>query len=364
MSYIINIELRNKTFYLIKKYTSYSVLKKAFLLDEQFVDAFESQLRNPTNKVLNNISNYEQLRHENEYINYLDCVSSVENSLEQLFKDELKSEIYSSIFQDGLTSMVFGRYGSEQGLENDIFYQELGMKSANGNLYETNQQTKYIKGILEADIFWLISCITLFKGEYSIPNEYKIYNKWSYESLFGAKHWPLFRNFPAYIESAPDFNLNAQNEITSGEEIITTGIYEPWFSKPVYQSLSNDPDYNPYVGCPNYFLDGAIATQYKLEGTEDWYEVKWRLIWPDQRYVDGLIPEEEQFYNFDLETTSQSEPPIQPTIKVRAGQPSPKTGYWTTPAKPDHRQYIKQGELLPTLEDADWGEVYWYWDGE
>ena len=51
-------------------------------------------------------------------------------------------------------------------------------------------------------------------------------------------------------------------------------------------------------------------------------------------------------------------------MKVKGGEACIKTGYWRTPAQPDLRQYFKQGEIVPALIELDWGEVYWYWDGE
>ncbi|HEM7308370.1 TPA: DUF1851 domain-containing protein [Acinetobacter baumannii] len=49
---------------------------------------------------------------------------------------------------------------------------------------------------------------------------------------------------------------------------------------------------------------------------------------------------------------------------VQAGEVCPKTGYWTTPVQPNTRHYCKKGEVLPEIKEQDWGEVYWYWDGE
>nr|WP_278492950.1 hypothetical protein [Acinetobacter gyllenbergii] len=49
---------------------------------------------------------------------------------------------------------------------------------------------------------------------------------------------------------------------------------------------------------------------------------------------------------------------------MKGGELCPRTGYWKTPAQPDSRQYFEQGEILPTLAELDWGEVYWYWDRE
>lgn len=51
-------------------------------------------------------------------------------------------------------------------------------------------------------------------------------------------------------------------------------------------------------------------------------------------------------------------------MKVKGGEACIKTGYWKTRAQPDSRQYFKQGEIVPALIELDWGEVYWYWDGE
>ncbi|MFY6081331.1 hypothetical protein ACOUS3_16755, partial [Acinetobacter baumannii] len=51
-------------------------------------------------------------------------------------------------------------------------------------------------------------------------------------------------------------------------------------------------------------------------------------------------------------------------IKVKGGEVCIKTGYWITPARPDTRLYFTQGTTLPILSETDWGEVYWYWDGE
>ncbi|WP_151750528.1 type VI immunity family protein [Acinetobacter sp. TUM15131] len=51
-------------------------------------------------------------------------------------------------------------------------------------------------------------------------------------------------------------------------------------------------------------------------------------------------------------------------FKIKGGELCPQTGYWQTPAQPDSRQYFKQGEIVPALIELDWGEVYWYWDGE
>ena len=92
--------------------------------------------------------------------------------------------------------------------------------------------------------------------------------------------------------------------------------------------------------------------------------VTWLLNIDDSTYRDH------QFYPKDLvdfaKTQSEKVKEVDSfeKIKVKGGEKNPKTGYWTTPARPDQRQHFNQGELLPMLSEADWGEVYWYFDGE
>ena len=52
------------------------------------------------------------------------------------------------------------------------------------------------------------------------------------------------------------------------------------------------------------------------------------------------------------------------SLSIKAGERCPKSGYWLSVAEENSRQYFKQGEVLPMLAQADWGEVYWQFDGE
>ncbi|QIZ58772.1 PoNe immunity protein domain-containing protein [Acinetobacter indicus] len=86
--------------------------------------------------------------------------------------------------------------------------------------------------------------------------------------------------------------------------------------------------------------------------------------------IDDTNYREHQFYPKDLVdfARSQAESVSAETtiekIKIKGGEQSTKTGFWTTPAQPNQRQHFSKGEILPTLSEQDWGEVYWYYDGE
>ncbi|WP_179999198.1 Imm72 family immunity protein [Acinetobacter sp. YH12239] len=364
--YTIDRKERDQTFYLIKKYSSYQYLYHIYKLKKEFVDAFEQQLRQPPPSVQDQTIGVHEY-HEKEFLYYLYVINNSEKGLDLLLKTESKKDAYDLIFEGSIYGNIFGRYGDEHGLVDDVFYQNLGLGRYYGDLDGNHDHTKYILKLLLASAMTFCVSNTLYAGEYVIHKEDRIYDKWSYESLFSKPNWPPCKQIVEPISPCPDYNENATDQIHTGEEIQISGIYEPWFEKPVYQKLTNDPEYNVYVGCPNYFLEGSEATQYKLEGTDDWYDVKWRLIWEDNRYIDGTIPEEEKNYIFDIENigkqSNQPETESTEKLSMAAGQVSPKAGYWYTTAKLNSRQYFKKGDIFPDFE-SDWGEVYWQFDGE
>ncbi|WP_032867303.1 Imm72 family immunity protein [Acinetobacter sp. 1000160] len=367
-------EARARAFYLIKKYTSYTFLDQARNLYQQFLDAFERQLRNPPKEVLQHpYAEYLQKRHESEYIHYLNKIVELENGLTLLRATQHKREAYNSFCNIDFTDWLFDRYADENIIYEDPFYILLGLGISRSTdildpvnykadpLGRKVEHTGSIRLILIALAYRNICMQSYLAGKVSEPFAYIDKNtirksqKWSYETIFFSKEWPPLRIYPEPIPICPPFNQNPIGQITTGEEVTVTGIYEPWL--PI----------NGKVGCPNYFLDGSRATDYQLEGTDEWVDVKWRLIWEDKRYLDGTIPEEEKTYIFDIEnigikdTYCYASSPEK--LSVRAGQICPKTGYWFTVAQENSRQYFKEGEILPEIK-SDWGEVYWQLDGE
>ncbi|ABO11006.2 PoNe immunity protein domain-containing protein [Acinetobacter baumannii] len=86
--------------------------------------------------------------------------------------------------------------------------------------------------------------------------------------------------------------------------------------------------------------------------------------------IDDTLYRDHEFYPKDLVDFARSQSNMvsdeeqSEHIKVKGGEVCIKTGYWITPARPDTRLYFTQGTTLPILSETDWGEVYWYWDGE
>lgn len=339
-----------------KMYSSYSFFKKIYEMHVDFVSTFEHFLRNPTDEIKAKYSeNYEK-----QYIMYLNVLSNQEKALDLFFKTPYKNEIYPLFFEDGIKSVIFGRYGDEKDLANDPLYIELGMRGRDGGLFEEPYHIGAIKKLLIASEMLEIAKITVSEdykyAQYFLPKRLdKLFQKWNFESMFDLTYWPLYKENIINQLNEPLEDKSFDSVVTETEqEVAITGIYEA--------KLDNEER-----GCPNYFYQGTLAPKYSKGDIHQSKFTEWYLIWEDKRYLDGTIPEEEKAYIFDIENIgikgTQNNAESIEKLSIPAGQVCPKTGYWFTVAQENSRQYFKQGEILPEIK-SDWGEVYWQFDGE
>lgn len=347
---------RSQAVKLNKMYSSYFFFKKIYEMHADFVSTFEHFLRNPTDEIKAKYSeNYEK-----QYIMYLNVLNNQEKVLDLFFKTPYKNEIYPLFFEDGIKSVIFGRYGDEKDLANDPLYIELGMRGRDGSLFEEPYHIGAIKKLLIASEMLDIAKITVsadYKyAQYFLPKRLdKLFQKWNFDSMFELTYWPLYKKniINQVSESLVDENFDSIVTETQ-QEITITGIYEA--------KLDNEER-----GCPNYFYQGTLAPKYSKGDIHQSKFTEWYLIWEDKRYLDGIIPEEEKFYIFDIENfgnvNAHADVNFTEKLSIRSGQICPKTGYWFTVAQENSRQYFKEGEILPEIK-TDWGEVYWQFDGE
>ncbi|ENU92284.1 hypothetical protein F971_02173 [Acinetobacter vivianii] len=121
-------EARAKAFYLIKKYTSYTFLDQARNLYQQFLDAFERQLRNPPKEVQQHqYAEHLHKRHESEYIHYLEKMSHFKNGLKIIEITSYKKDGYYMVLRPNYTDWMFDRYADENSVADDPFYILLGL---------------------------------------------------------------------------------------------------------------------------------------------------------------------------------------------------------------------------------------------
>ncbi|MDY7545130.1 Imm72 family immunity protein [Glaciimonas sp. CA11.2] len=358
-------QARNQAFYLLKKYTSFTFLDQVRLRYQGFLDVFVKQLKNPPLTVQNyRYAAHTQIRHEYEYKEFLRQMIPMEQGLALLRSSPHKQEAYKTMSHAGFMGLLFGRYADEHGLEDDPFYIALGMVCEHpGNSIHPSNHTAFIKDVMIASEMQSARGITM--SEFKDYDPFRLVDedslrqsqKWTYETLFFEPEWPIPRIFPDYLPSCPPYNHNHQDQIFSGGTIPTDGIWEPWFIMPIF--TNTDPaKMAAKVGCPNYFLAGAVATEYQLEGTDKWEEVWWRLLWEDKRYLDGTIPAEEADY---VKTRPPVAPPIFADQKAYPGDVCPITGNWHAPHMQGKTVRLEAGNVIPGSKiNAAGNAVTWY----
>jgi hypothetical protein len=110
----------------------------------------------------------------------------------------------------------------------------------------------------------------------------------------------------------------------------------------------------------NYLLEGAPAPKAVNQGGII-RPAAWRLLWEDKRYLDGVVPEEENLY-FRPTEAPKSAPRIQvdsdPVISRKSNERVPKAGIWVVAHLLDVRQRYELGDILLKHEGLD---VTWLW---
>lgn len=112
-------------------------------------------------------------------------------------------------------------------------------------------------------------------------------------------------------------------------------------------------------GCMNYLHQGSAAPTIAFEGDGRRREGRptvWRLIWRDDRYLDGTLPAEESQYRF-FEPKSEPTPPPAPsegpTVLMRiSGEVAPEGGVWACESNLHWRITVKKGDTFPIRADG------------
>jgi hypothetical protein len=182
---------------------------------------------------------------------------------------------------------------------------------------------------------------------------------------------------PAELPTPPEPPIT----VNTGEEISVTGI---WLPEPL-QPLTSREQRAFYIFtetyCMNFLVQGEFAPEMVCQEIEEgWYakgaanhgkkrprspfqNVRWTLIWKDDRYGANGIPADEVDYLRKADATPDAKT-SQIGDRCDANLPCPRAGYWSTPAKQNSRHYFNQGEIMPDFTSLTHGNVIWYWDDD
>jgi hypothetical protein len=163
--------------------------------------------------------------------------------------------------------------------------------------------------------------------------------------------------------------------IKTGDNIPFYGIWEPvklnlssgfagLFKKPV---LPADGKFE-IEGCMNYLHAGSPAPTIAFEGDSPRKQGRptiWRLLWRDERYSDGVVPDEEKDYVFHVEDyvaalqkEDRSPVPALELLMAASGEVALKSGRWTVKDDLTGHIQMQAGQVLPQHHGR---EVQWVW---
>jgi Immunity protein 71/Immunity protein 72 len=156
--------------------------------------------------------------------------------------------------------------------------------------------------------------------------------------------------------------------VQNGEDVPFSGIYEPIKSPSKTNTVSMFSNENVHsgpfevIGSMNYLHANSRATH--IGDGRDPISTTWRLIWKDDRYLDGSIPAEEADYVFNK--------PSKKTLNLNTGLPNSgdavifaqtgeravKAGVWAVQEDLHARQTFAAGDVLPPHNHRN---VTWVW---
>lgn len=333
---------RDRAFYLLKKYTSATLMRRAIDLYREFLRDFEWEIKRPEVKI----------DYSDDLIRFMRFLQPMEYA-EPLLANSARREEAFGLLRDALSfhSFIWGRRYEELGAADpsDLFY-KLGYRAA------SDESTGIFgKAECSANLFSLL-CGTLnkkgriyFEDPRDVGPSANSAMCWTYASIFfdsvTINGIPPIR-FPAQPGTCPPPNEDNTGEVWTGRQIPVTGIWEPW---------AIDPKIG--VRCPNYYLAGDTASQYQFEGTDTLEDVRWRLIWKDSRYASGQIPSEEDDY-FAPDPSANLHAPIM--RQALPGEVCPESGEWFAPHLNNQTFRMKAGEIMPGPQYTQMGSVIWY----
>ncbi|RBA64202.1 hypothetical protein BRO17_13710 [Xanthomonas oryzae pv. oryzae] len=191
--------------------------------------------------------------------------------------------------------------------------------------------------------------LNIIEGRYFEDPAPNIYGDWFRDNVSRM-------NFPAVIPDVPNPVKNTL--IATGSRIPFSGIWEPVDApKPKKFSLFSKPDvpngFIPYIAAMNYLHGGSNAPQASQETAHEVLniDVVWRLIWRDDRYEDGTIPDEEAEYVFMKPLASApSEDSVRPnrrSVSAMSGQRASHSGRWLVMDDLNATAELNEGDELP-----------------
>jgi hypothetical protein len=400
-----NLE-RRRIFHLLKKSSSYTAWKRIFGFWQKWVDVTERSVKEASERGLlpktvyplgytsqpdKEMNMCETSIHHSDYVRILKNLALVREGVTRLSKGDKR------VFTHNNAHGLF----SKAGLELDDWDSFKDWIDSRGTIWEEEKSysrySDWKEGTPLTDEFFEAMRQAQWAsdecGRYIIEQR-----DFDTPALFSYGLWEIVflpkLPYPAVLPEVPEPEEDIVTK--TGSAVAYSGIWEPVVGAATKGFIFKKA-VGPFtrVGPLNYLHAGTLAPllrqtyrnpkDKKLGCDSVQTKVTWRLIWRDDRYEDGTIPEEEKEYRFVRPVQSGEEDffdvdpwkylrahdfpnpfHIKPTTcTVPGGNPCTKEGWWWTPAGISSdigRRYFKKGEIMPDFK-SDYGMVIWQWIG-
>lgn len=168
--------------------------------------------------------------------------------------------------------------------------------------------------------------------------------------------------YPEVLPKVPDPATSPL--VRTGRYVPCSGIWEPVNAPApsLWRWLTRSPLPAPPFkaqGTMSYLHGGSPAPSATVETADDSVDIEttWRLLWKDERYQDGTVPEEECSYRFTRPEPVVPPLPLPPEyggpIWAASGVIAPAGGRWLLGWDLLTAVLVRQGETLPRHHELD-----------
>ncbi len=335
---------RKQIFYALKMWSSYTAWKRILDFYQAWADATERSLREASAK---NLEGESSIR-AGELVFILKGLADLDEAVTRLKKGDRRIFKYTPYAELIHARRPLSHWGRKLG--------PLGMIDT-GDIYididHTPHWHEFERAALALMSAWSeCSPDIVQEGEFgkAVDEAPTIYGVWYQE-------WLPKMIFPQPLPEVP--NPSDTVLVRTGGGVPCSGIWEP-VDVPAPKILSlfrSLPPKGPFsiVGCMNYLHAGTHAPRAKQETENESLraDVTWRLLWKDNRYEDGTVPEEEKHYVFlqaePVEETRGQTPnaPTESLTVAESGQKAPVAGRWLVENDLHASMEVAAGEVLP-----------------
>ncbi|WP_241822123.1 Imm71 family immunity protein [Herbaspirillum sp. C7C8] len=329
---------RCQIFHYLKKISSLTAWQRIFEFYQAWVNVAESSVREADTRGWGKMTSLPY----SDYTFLLKSLAHREDGVRRLRLGDKRVFKFDANGEFAMAARATGHYSQL------LYRLEIGENRINEEY--TPLWSEFSSALLTVSQAWGECGVNILEPRYQDEPALLPYNDWLRTLLKASP-------FPDVLEPVPDPQDNLL--VRTGSLVPCSGIWEPIDAPKPSMIMTllgkTETPLPPFtlMGCMNY-LHGASPAPTICACTKDDeidLATTWRLLWRDDRYIDGLIPEEERYYRFNQPEVKHSAPQnVSENDQItwtESGTAATKTGRWLVESDMTASIELKAGELLP-----------------